>query len=74
MIGLDTLLALSILAHLVKGGDLLLRRHQHRTVQSLFARLNHRLESQRPIARLQRGAAERGERRTSWALEIRLTP
>jgi len=37
--------------------------HQRRTVQSLLARLNRRLESQRPIEWLQRLASECGQRR-----------
>jgi len=63
MIGLDTLLALGILVNIVKGGELLLRPQQRRKVQSLFARLLLRLESQRPIAGLQRLASEHGQRR-----------
>jgi hypothetical protein len=63
MLWLDTLLALGILVNILKGGDLLLRPHQRRKVQSLFERLHLRLESQRPIAGLQRLASERGQRR-----------
>src|SRR5215831_17305683 len=63
MLGLDTLLALGILVNLVKGGDLLLRPHQRRTVQALCERLHRRLASQRPIAGLQRLASDRAQRR-----------
>jgi hypothetical protein len=63
MLGLDTLLALSIVVNIVKGGEFLLRPQQRQKVQSFIERLSLKLESQRPIERLQRLVSERSQRR-----------
>src|SRR6266849_4462101 len=63
MLALDTLLALGIVVNIVKGGDLLLRPHQQRKVQSFFEDVTLKLESLRPIEWLKPLTSERGQRR-----------
>jgi hypothetical protein len=65
MIALNTLLVLGIVVNVIKAGDLVLRPHQQRAVQTFFEDITLRLESMRPLEWLASLSSTRGQR---WLL------